>query len=123
FLLSFGASSNTIKYALDYLKIYALGTIFVQITLSMNAFITAQGEAKIAMMTVIIGAFINIILDPIFIFVFKMGVRGAALATLISQTISAIWVLKFLTSDRAYIKLKKQYLFVDFKIFILPSIL
>lgn len=122
FLLSFGASSNTIKYALDYLKIYALGTIFVQITLSMNAFITAQGEAKIAMMTVIIGAIINIILDPIFIFVFNMGVKGAALATLISQTISAIWVLKFLTSNKAYIKLKKQYFFVDFKTFILPSI-
>lgn len=122
-LLSFGASQKTLPYARDYLQIYALGTIFVQITLAMNAFITAQGDAKTAMVTVIIGAIINIILDPIFIYKFAMGVKGAALATLISQAISAIWVIRYLLSDKAYIKLKKDYLFVDFKKYIFPSIL
>lgn len=123
FLLSFGASPNTIDYALDYLRIYSLGTIFVEVTLSMNAFITAQGDAKTAMYTVLIGAIINIILDPIFIFALDMGVRGAAIATITSQAISCIWVLKYLTSDKAYIKLKREFLWVDFGEFVFPSIL
>ena len=95
-LLAFGGSENTIGYATDYMNIYAVGTIFVQITLGMNAFITAQGFAKTGMITVLIGAVCNIILDPIFIFGLKMGVKGAALATVISQCISCIWVLIFL---------------------------
>lgn len=123
FLLSFGASKNTIEYALSYLRIYALGTIFVEVTLSMNAFITAQGDAKTAMYTVLIGAIINIILDPIFIFAFKLGVRGAALATITSQAISCIWVIHYLKSEKSYMKLKKEYLLVPFNKFILPSIL
>lgn len=123
FLLSFGASENTIDYALAYLRIYALGTIFVEVTLSMNAFITAQGDAKTAMYTVLIGAIINIILDPIFIFALDMGVRGAALATITSQAISCIWVLKYLTGEKAFIKLKKENLLVSFKEFVFPSIL
>ncbi|MDD7306071.1 MAG: MATE family efflux transporter [Peptoniphilaceae bacterium] len=123
FLLSFGASKNTINYALEYLNIYSLGTIFVELTLSMNAFITAQGDAKTAMYTVLIGALINIVLDPILIFMFKMGVRGAALATIISQAISCVWVVKFLTSEKSYMKLKKENLFVSFNKYILPSIL
>lgn len=95
-LLAFGASENTIDYAVDYMNIYAVGTIFVQLTLGMNAFITAQGFAKTGMYTVLIGAVANIVLDPLFIFVFDMGVSGAALATIISQGISCIWVLHFL---------------------------
>lgn len=123
FLLMFGASENTIEYALSYLKIYSLGTIFVEITLSMNAFITAQGDAKTAMYTVLIGAVTNIILDPIFIFVFNMGVKGAALATITSQAISTIWVIKYLMGEKSFIKLKKENLFVDFKKYIYPSIM
>ena len=92
FLLSFGASENTIEYAVSYMNIYAIGTLFVQLTLGMNAFITAQGFAKTGMLSVLIGAVTNIILDPIFIFGFGLGVRGAALATVISQACSCIWV-------------------------------
>ena len=92
-LLIFGASENTISYATSYMKIYSLGTIFVQLTLGLNAFISAQGFAKVSMLTVLIGAITNIILDPIFIFGFNMGVSGAALATIISQSISMIWIL------------------------------
>lgn len=95
-LLLFGASENTIRYASDYLRIYAFGTIFVQLTLGMNAYITAQGFANFAMISVIIGAVCNIVLDPIFIFAFDMGVSGAALATILSQTLSCIWVVSFL---------------------------
>lgn len=120
-LMMFGASEQTINYAFDYIKIYSLGTIFVQLTLGLNAFITAQGFAKISMCTVIIGAVTNIILDPICIFALNMGVRGAALATIISQSISMIWILKFLTSKKASIKLKKQYMRLDSKI-ILPCL-
>ena len=98
FLLAFGASENTIEYATSYMRIYALGTIFVQLTLGMNAFITAQGFAKTGMLTVLIGAVCNIVLDPIMIFVLNLGVSGAALATIISQGISTIWVLSFLKS-------------------------
>lgn len=106
-LTLFGASGATIGYATDYMEIYAAGTIFVQLTLGMNVFITAQGFAKISMMTVIIGAAINIVLDPIFIFVFDMGVRGAAWATVISQAVSAAWALWFLCGERAVLKLRR----------------
>lgn len=109
-LLTFGASSNTISYALDYMNIYAIGTVFVQLTLGMNAFITAQGFSRYSMITVIIGAIANIILDPLFIFVFDMGVRGAALATIISQGISCIWVLKFLTGRKTLLRINRQNL-------------
>ncbi len=115
-LLLFGASENTIPYALDYLNIYAIGTIFVQISLGLNMFITTQGFSKYSMCTVLIGAILNIILDPIFIFVFDMGVQGAALATIISQGVSALWVLKFLTSKKSVLKIKKKNLKIDPKI-------
>ena len=95
-LLMFGASENTIGYASAYMSVYAVGTVFVQLTLGMGAFITAQGFTKVSMMTVLIGAVSNIILDPIFIFGFDMGVRGAAFATIVSQAVSAVWVLSFL---------------------------
>lgn len=91
----FGASDNTLPYALDYIRIYLIGTIFVMFSLGLNSFITTQGFSQIAMKTVIIGALSNIILDPVFIFVFDMGVSGAALATILSQGISAVWVLQF----------------------------
>ncbi len=107
-LLMFGASGNTIGYATDYMNIYAIGTIFVQLTLGMGAFITAQGFAKVGMMTVLIGAVSNIILDPIFIFGFNMGVRGAALATIVSQAISCVWVLSFLRGKKTYLKLQRK---------------
>ena len=90
FLMAFGASENTIEYGVAYMNIYALGTVFVQITLGMNAFITAQGFARTGMLSVLIGAVANIILDPIFIFGLEMGVRGAALATIISQAMSCV---------------------------------
>ena len=106
-LLLFGASGNTIGYATGYMKIYALGTIFVELTLGMNAFITAQGNTKVSMMSVLIGAICNIILDPIFIFALGMGVRGAALATVISQALSTVWVLSYLFGKRTQIKLRR----------------
>ena len=111
FLLAFGASANTIPYATAYMNIYALGTIFVQLTLGMNAFITAQGNAKTGMLTVIIGAACNIVLDPIFIYGFHLGVRGAALATVISQAVSCIWVVSFLSSKRSMLRLKTKNFF------------
>lgn len=104
-LMLFGASEDTIIYAVSYMKIYSLGTIFVQLALGLNAFITTQGFTRISMLTVMIGAIMNIILDPIFIFVLKMDVRGAALATIISQCISSIWVLKFLSSKKTMLHL------------------
>ena len=94
-LMLFGASRKSIEYAVSYMNIYAVGTIFVELTLGMNAFITAQGFAKTGMLSVLIGAISNIILDPIFIFGFGMGVKGAALATIISQALSCIWVILF----------------------------
>lgn len=106
FLLAFGASGNTIDYAVAYMDIYAMGTIFVQMTLGMNAFITAQGFAKEGMLSVLIGAVANIILDPVFIFLFGMGVRGAALATVLSQALSCAWVLAFLFGKRTYLRLR-----------------
>lgn len=121
FLMTFGASKNTISYAVDYMNIYAIGTIFVQITLGMNAFITAQGFAKTGMFSVLIGAVANIILDPIFIFGLNMGVKGAALATIISQAMSCAWVLLFLFGKKTHLKIKKENLILDSKI-ILPSL-
>ena len=121
FLLAFGASENTIVYATSYMRIYALGTIFVQLTLGMNAFITAQGFAKTGMLTVLIGAVCNIILDPIMIFVLNLGVSGAALATIISQGISTIWVLSFLKSNKSNVRLKKEYMKLE-KDVIVPCI-
>ena len=115
-LLMFGASENTIEYATNYMTIYAMGTLFVQLTLGMGAFITAQGFAKTGMTTVIIGAISNIILDPLFIFVFGMGVRGAALATIISQAISCVWVLTFLIGKKTHLKLKKENLRINAKL-------
>ena len=107
-LLAFGASPDTIGFAAGYMDIYALGTIFVQLTLGMNAFITAQGFSKTGMYTVLIGAVSNIILDPVFIFGLDMGVRGAALATVISQCISCLWVLLFLRGEKTILRLKKE---------------
>ena len=109
-LLLFGASENTIGYAVDYMKIYSLGTLFVQFTLGMNMFITAQGFATISMTTTIVGAISNIILDPIFIYIFNMGVKGAAIATVISQALSAIWIISFLFGKKTSLKIKKEYL-------------
>ena len=109
-LLLFGASENTIGYALSYLKIYSLGTICVQMTLGMNAYITAQGFTTVSMKTVLIGAILNTILDPIFIFVLDMGARGAALATILSQTVSALWVLRFLTGSTTRWRLRRENL-------------
>lgn len=120
-LLAFGASENTIAYATDYMSIYALGTIFVQLTLGMNAFITAQGFTTISMVSIIIGAVCNIILDPIFIFAFGMGVKGAALATILSQAVSCVWVISFLSGKKTVIKLKKSNLKLSPKI-VLPCI-
>ena len=107
-LWAFGASENTIGYANDYLQIYIIGTVFVQIALGMNMFITTQGFAKTSMLTVVIGAALNIILDPVFIFMYNMGVQGAALATIISQGVSAAWVLRFLTGKRTTLHIKKH---------------
>ena len=120
-LLVFGASGNTIGYAWDYLRTYAIGTLFVQLTLGMNAFITAQGFAEIGMRTVLIGAIANILLDPLFLFAFGMGVRGAALATVLSQGLSCIWVLRFLTGERTLLRLKRKTLRLRPKL-ILPCV-
>ena len=105
-LYAFGASENSITYAVDYISVYLLGTIFVQIAVGLNTFISGQGQAKIAMLSVLIGAVLNILLDPVFIFVLHMGVRGAALATIISQAVSALWILHFLTSQKSVIRLR-----------------
>lgn len=121
-LLMFGASKNTIEYASDYMSIYAAGTIFVQMTLGMNTFITAQGFTSVSMISTVIGAVSNIVLDPIFIFLFKMGVKGAALATIISQMISCVWVIAFLCGKRTKLRIKKENLKLKGKI-ILPCVL
>ena len=107
FLMKFGASSDTISYATSYMNIYAIGTIFVQLTLGMNGFISCQGFTKHSMISVAIGAVVNIILDPIFIFGFNMGVAGAALATIIAQCASTIWVLYFLRSSISSVSTSK----------------
>lgn len=121
FLLLFGASENTIGYARDYMQIYALGTVFVQLTLGMNAFITAQGFTKVTMISVFIGAFSNIVLDPIFIFALDMGVEGAALATVLSQALSCSWGLAFLWGKKCILGLKLKNLNLSPKI-LLPCI-
>lgn len=109
-LYLFGASANTIGYAMDYIQIYAIGTIFVQLTLGLNAFISCQGFSLISMFTVCIGAVTNIVLDPIFIFRFGMGVQGAALATVLSQAFSAAWAIYFLCSSKSVLRLQKKNL-------------
>lgn len=115
-LVLFGASQVTLPYALEYMNIYTLGSIFVQMAIGMNPFINTQGFARTSMFTILIGAVLNIILDPIFIFVLGMKVKGAAIATVISQAISAFWVLRFLTGDKTQIKLKNEHLRINFKI-------
>ena len=120
-LLTFGASENTIEYGVSYMNIYAIGTIFVQMTLGMNTFITAQGFAKTGMLSVLIGAVANIILDPVFIFGFDLGVRGAALATILSQAMSCAWVLSFLFGKKTQLKIRRKFLRLEPQIF-LPSL-
>ena len=105
-LMAFGASEDTIGYALDYISVYLLGTVFVQLALGLNAYITAQGQAVAAMASVLIGAVLNILLDPLFIFIFRMGVQGAALATILSQGVSACWVVGFLCSSRSGLRIR-----------------
>ena len=112
----FGASDSTLPYALDYARIYILGGIFVLLVLGMNPFITTQGFAKISMLTTVIGALLNIILDPLFIFVLDMGVRGAAIATVLSQAVGAAWILRFLTGKKSVLRLKKENLGLDGRI-------
>ena len=121
FLMAFGASENTIEYGVSYMNIYAIGTLFVQLTLGMNAFITAQGFAKTGMLSVLIGAVANILLDPLFIFGFEMGVQGAALATILSQAMSCAWVLAFLFGKRTRLKIRRKNLRLQAKI-IFPSL-
>ncbi|MGG7160887.1 MATE family efflux transporter [Clostridium baratii] len=120
-LYAFGASDKTINYAIDYLTLYLIGTVFVQIALGMNPFVNTQGFAKTGMLTVMIGAVINIVLDPIFIFIFNMGVKGAALATVCGQLVSALWVLKFLFGKTSVLKIRKKYLVLKLNV-ILPVI-
>ena len=112
-LMAFGGSADTIEPACAYMRIYALGTLFVQLTLGMNAYISAQGFTSVSMRTVLIGALCNIVLDPIFIFLFKMGVQGAALATVISQGVSCVWVISFLCSERSILKIRRSCLKID----------
>ncbi len=121
FLMAFGASDKTIGYGVEYMNIYAIGTIFVQMTLGMNAFITAQGFARTGMFSVLIGAVANIVLDPIFIFGFDMGVAGAAWATIISQAMSCAWVLLFLCGRKTHLRLRVKYMRLSRKI-VLPSL-
>ena len=118
-LMMFGASESTLPYASAYMNIYVCGTIFVQLALGLNAFISSQGFATTSMMTVVIGAVINIVLDPIFIFVFGMGVQGAALATILSQAVSSIWVLWFLFGKKTKLRIQKKYM-IPRKHIILP---
>lgn len=115
-LTSIGASTHTLPYAIDYLSVYLLGTLFVEVAVGLNTFINCQGRPGVAMCSVIIGAVLNIVLDPLFIFTFDMGVKGAALATILSQACSAVWVLAFLTSKRASLQLERRYLQLDRRI-------
>ena len=117
----FGASDATLPYAVEYGRIYILGSVFVLVVMGMNTFITAQGFARISMLTTVIGAVINIVLDPIFIFVLDMGVAGAALATVLSQAVSAVWILKFLAGGETILRLKKANLKLEYSI-ILPCL-
>ena len=113
----FGASDATLPYAVEYARIYILGTVFVLVVMGMNSFVTTQGFAQISMLTTVIGAVINIVLDPIFIFGFKMGVAGAALATVLSQAASAVWILLFLTGKKSTLRLRRKNLKLDPKVF------
>lgn len=115
-LYMFGASDATIGYASDYISIYLAGTIFVELALGLNAFIISQGQSRTAMAAVLIGAASNIILDPVFIFVFHMGVKGAARATVISQALSALWTVRFLVGKRSSLTIKKEALKPDFSV-------
>lgn len=115
FLMTFGASEMTYAYAADYLSIYLLGTVFVMLNTGINCYITCQGYARTGMMTVVIGAVMNIILDPVFIFVLDMGVRGAAIATVISQGISSVWMLVFLTGSKTTIRIQMKTFRFSFK--------
>lgn len=110
---AFGASADTLPYASDFLGVYLLGTVFVQVTLGLNSFISAQGKAKVAMVSVLIGAGMSLILDPVFIFVLDMGVRGAAVANVISQFLSAAWIVAFLASSRSAIRFRATWFRVD----------
>ena len=116
-LTMFGASEVTLPFAVDYARIYILGSVFVLIVTGMTPFLTTQGFAKIAMLTTVIGAVINIVLDPIFIFVFDLGVKGAAIATVLSQAVAALWILRFLTGKKTILKLRKENMKLDPKIF------
>ena len=120
-LLTFGALPETLPYALEYMNIYAIGTVFVQAALGMNAFITAQGFSTTSMLTVTIGAALNIVLDPLFMFAFGMGVRGAALATILSQAVSCAWVVRFLCSEKSTLRLRVKNLLPDMKL-LLPCL-
>lgn len=121
-LLVFGASKDTISYAVDYMRIYCLGTVFVQLSLGLNTFITTQGFAKAGMINVAIGAVINVILDPILIYMCNLGIKGAALATVIAQAVSCVFIVRFLVSEKSAIKLRKLYIRIDWKL-LLPCIL
>ena len=120
-LMAFGASENTVSYAVGYMKIYAIGTAFVQLTLGMNAYITAQGFAGYGMISVLVGAGLNILLDPLFIFVFGLGVRGAAIATVISQAAACTFVLSFLFGKRTGLRIRAKNMRLDAKV-ILPCV-
>lgn len=120
-LIKFGASDDTFIYASNYFRLYVIGTIFVQISIGLNAFITAQGFSYKSMSTVLIGAILNIVLDPIFIFIFNMGVSGAALATIISQGVSAIWVISFLRSRKSFLNILTKDMRIDLKV-VVPCI-
>lgn len=117
-LLLTGASVHTFGYAVDYLSVYLMGTIFVELSTGLNTFINAQGRPAVAMYSVLIGAVLNIALDPLFIFAFGMGVKGAAVATVISQACSAVWVLRFLTSSRASLRIEWRYVRPERKVIV-----
>lgn len=117
----FGGSENTLPYALEYGRIYILGSVLVLVVMGMNPFITTQGFSKISMLSTVIGAVINIVLDPVFIFLLDMGVRGAALATVLSQAVSAAWILRFLTGNQTNLKLQRVHLRLEKKV-ILPCL-
>ena len=112
-LFLFGASADSIVYADEYLRIYLFGTFFSMLSTGLNGYISAQGFPRVSMATTLLGAGINIVLDPIFIFVFDMGVSGTALATVISQAVSALWVLRFLTGKRAILRLRREQIRID----------
>lgn len=115
-LMAFGASEDTLPFAMEYLSIYLIGTLSVELALGLNTYIIAQGETRTAMLSVVIGAILNIALDPVFIFTLNMGVKGAAIATIISQTVSAIWVVAFLLSKHAVLRIRFEYMAPDVKI-------